>query len=113
MRVRPTYTEEFKADAIALVQRDEQRSMPQIAESLGVSVFSLRAWYKQNQMGKKGKKRPKPGAAGAVVPPNETLEQKLARLEREKRRLERENAILKEEREILKKAAAFFAKESE
>jgi transposase len=113
MRVRPTYTEEFKADAVALLRSDDQRSVPQIAEDLGVSVFSLRAWYKQNQMGKKGKKKPKRTSASAVVPANETLEQKVARLEREKRRLERENETLKEDREILKKAAAFFAKESE
>jgi transposase-like protein len=57
----------------------------------------------------KRKKAPIDVAGG----PNETLEQRVARLERENERLHKENAELRMHREILKKAAAFFAKENE
>jgi transposase len=112
MRVRPTYSNEFKADAVALLRRDD-RSLPQVAKDLGVSSHTLRDWYNKNQMGKKqGKKAPARAGSG-VVPSNETLEEKVVRLEREVRRLERDKARLEMDREILKKAAAFFAKENE
>jgi len=104
---RPTYSEEFKADALALVDRDE-RSFRELSEDLGIAVWTLRYWYNQREMSKKKKKPPRP------LPPRvETPEQRLARLERENARLQREKDELKMDREILKKAAAFFAKENE
>jgi transposase len=110
MRVhRPTYTSEFKTDAIALL-RTTGRSIPQVAKDLGVSYWSLREWYRRAEMAKK----PKPAVAALPPPPaEETMEQRLARLERENGALRKENESLKMDREILKKAAAFFAKESE
>lgn len=105
------YTEEFRSDAVNLVRRGD-RGFKQVAEDLGVSVWSLRHWYNLEQMAKKPKTR---GAASATpsVPANETPEQQLARLEREVAKLRKENESLRTDREILKKAAAFFAKESE
>ena len=109
MRARPTYTEEFRNDALNLI-RNSDRSFRDIGESLGVSVWTLREWYKKSEMAKKPKKAkpPAPAAPGA-----ETAEQKLARLERENAALRKENESLRTDREILKKAAAFFVKESE
>lgn len=111
MRVtRPRYSEEFKSEALALIDRDD-RSFQALSEDLGVNVWTLRYWYKRREMAKKTK-----GAKKARLPPvpkQETAEQRLARLERENKRLLKENETLRMDREILKKAAAFFAKEGE
>ena len=108
---RPRYSEEFKSEALALIDRDD-RSFRELSEDLGVNAWTLRYWYKQREMAKKTK-----GAKKArLLPPapkQETDEQRLARLERENKRLLKENESLRMDREILKKAAAFFAKESE
>jgi len=78
-------------------------------------VFSLRNWYKDALMAKKKGKRPaaKQRPSSASSPDEETVEDRLERIERENAALKKENESLKEDREILKKAAAFFAKESE
>jgi transposase len=111
MRVtRPTYTPEFRQDAINLL-RNSDRSFKQVSEDLGVSVWSLRQWYKDVEVPKKSRKQRK--AEAAKLHGEETPERKLARLERENATLQKENASLRMDREILKKAAAFFAKESE
>ena len=110
MRARPTYTEEFKNGAVNLL-KESDRSFKDVAQSLGVSVWSLREWYTRGEMAKKPKVgRPRKPVATLV---EETAEQKLARLEREIASLRRENDSLRMDREILKKAAAFFAKENE
>jgi transposase len=105
------YTDEFRSDAVNLVRRGD-RSFKQVAQDLGVSVWSLRQWYNTEEMAKKPKKS---GTAATlrVGPAHETDEQRLARLEKEVSTLRKENESLRIDREILKKAAAFFAKESE
>jgi transposase len=107
MPVYPTYTREFRADALNLVRKGE-KSISEIARDLGVSHWVLRRWCKSDPMARR-KKAAIDVAGGA----NETPEQRIARLERELDRLRKENESLKTDREILKKAAAFFAKESE
>jgi transposase len=101
------YTSEFRADAVALLDRDE-RTIQQVAEDLGVSYNTLSYWYKAARMAKKRKKAAASRSSGAA-----TDQEKLARLERENATLRRENESLKMDRAILKKAAAFFAKENE
>lgn len=111
MRVRyQKYSDTFKSEAVALVRRDD-RSFRQLAEDLGVNAWTLRDWYKKDEMAKKPKVSKPVAVAG--LPSTETAEQRLARLERENERLRKENETLRMDREILKKAAAFFAKESE
>jgi transposase-like protein len=111
MRVRrPTYTAEFKADAVELL-RTTERTLVQVAKDLGVSYWSLREWYKKAEMAKNQK--PGTTARRPRAPAEETPEQRLLRLEREVALLRKENESLKMDREILKKAAAFFAKENE
>jgi len=116
MRVSPnrraaSYTSDFRSDALNLIRRGD-RSFRQLAEDLGVHQWTLRDWWKKDQMSGKNQKLRRAGTAGAAGA-NETLEQRLHRLERENARLQRENDSLRMDREILKKAAAFFAKESE
>jgi transposase len=99
----PRYSEEFKSEALALMDRD-QRPFRQLSEDLGVSAWTLRHWYNRREMAKKNK-----GAKKGRVPmisANESAAERLARLERETKRLQKENDSLRMDREILKKAAA-------
>jgi len=83
---------EFKREAVQLY-RSSGKSMPKLAEELGVATESLRRWVKQHEI-------------------NEGKREGLTTEEREElRRLRRENKVLKQERDFLKKAAVFFAKE--
>jgi transposase len=105
------YTEDFKRDAVRLIDRSE-RSWARIASDLGVYEGTLRGWYKELGMGKRFKKN-STGKAAAAPLESETLQEKVTRLERENTQLRKKNDELEMDRAILKKAAAFFAKESE
>jgi len=92
-KTRPPYPEEFRREAVGLVRQG--RSIPDVAESLGVSQQTLRNWSKQEQADR-GER-------------HDTL----SSAERDElRRLRRENARLRQERDILKHATAFFARET-
>ena len=86
------YSVEFRQEAVRLL-RTSGRSVPQLADELGISPQSLRNWSRQV-------------AVDEGTAPGLTSDER-----DELRRLRRENRILAEEREILKKAAVFFAKE--
>ncbi len=92
-RTRRPHPPEFRREAVALVRTDE-RTIPQIAKSLGISDQTLRNWVRQ---------------AGVDVGRREGLSTE----EREElRQLRREVRTLRQE-EVLAKATAFFARESE
>lgn len=91
-RPRRTFSESYKAEAVALVEKSG-KSIRQIAGELDLTETSLRQWVE------KAKK-------GVPVAP-------LALSERaELEQLRKENQRLKMERDFAKKAAAFFARES-
>src|SRR5262245_66472356 len=102
MRVTKQYDEDFKADALNLLDRGD-RTIHQVAKDLGVNQWTLRSWCKKKAMSKRRKKSATAVEAGGV----ESAEQKLKRLERDVERLRKENESLRMDREILKKAAAF------
>ena len=103
------YSDEFRADALNLIRRGD-RSYRALADALGVNSWTLRDWYKRDEMAKKQKNTTKTSSDAASDSGLE--ESELVRLKRENQRLLRENEALRMDREILKKAAAFFAKES-
>jgi len=95
-RKRPSYTKEFKQDAVKLVL-EQGYSCNEVASRLGIATSNVTRWVRVHRQDEDGED-----------------ENGLSRreLEEENRRLKRENKRLQMEREILKKATAFFAKES-
>ncbi|MCZ0997524.1 transposase [Streptomyces mirabilis] len=90
------YTEEFKRDAIALVD-SSGKTVTAVARDLGISSESLRGWYRRAKADR-GE-----GAPGELT----TAERE------ELRRLRRQNIEQAKTIEVLRKAAVFFAKESD
>ena len=97
MKKRPSYTKEFKIEAVRLLERGE-KSAAGLARELGIKRNQLYKW--QEQLNAKGRDEAFPGHGRRAGP-----EAEVARLKREVARLEEENVILK-------KAAVYFAKES-
>ena len=93
---RKRYPEEFKREAVRLVLTRGERTVEDVAESLGVPATLLHSWKKKygEEIGVRH------------VRASETPEQA------ELRELRKKVRELEEERTILKKAAAFFAKHS-
>ena len=93
-RKRRSFTKEFKAETVRLVEGG--KSIAAVARELDLTESALRGWVRQAEV---DAGRGKPGA--------------LTTAEREElSQLRREVKNLRIEREILKKAAAFFAKEN-
>jgi transposase len=91
---KPPYPPEFRREAIELV-RVTGRSIPQVAQELGIAIQTLRNWIDRAEV-ETGKR------------------EGLTRDERtELNELRKRVRTLEMEKEVLKKAAAFFARESE
>ena len=88
------HTEEFKAEAVTMVEQSGQ-SVAEIAEGLGINPRTLYHWIASHQ--------PK-GTSSSRVGEQD--------LESENKRLRRELEIMRQERDILKKAMGVFAKGS-
>ena len=91
---RSKYAAEFKKDAAAMVI-DEDRTIADVAKSLGLVEQTLGNWVRQERIDR------------GDMPGTTTDEHA------ELVRLRRENAQLKMERDLLKRATAFWVKESE
>ena len=81
----PHYPPEFKREAVELY-RSSDKSIPKMAEELGISGESLRRWIRQHEVDE-GERE------GLTTDEREELS-----------RLRRENKTLRQEREFLKKA---------
>jgi len=99
MKRRPQYTSEFKERAVRL-SMDDDTSVEQVAQELGISPSSLVRW--RGSMGV-GAERQSTSRPRSLRDENEQLQRQLKQAEKEKRALAMEVAILK-------KAAAFFAR---
>ncbi|AHI18639.1 Mobile element protein [Corynebacterium casei] len=94
------YSEQFKRDAVALYENNENLSLAAAAAELGVNRASLHQWKKEFGTGKKTRMAEAKAQAEAVSDAERI------------RALEKENAKLREERDILRKAAKYFAEET-
>jgi len=92
-RVRRSFSDEFKADAVSMVLDDERRIVD-VAEALGIGDGTLGNWVRQTRTDR--------GERGGP-----TTEEKV-----ELAALRKENARLRMERDLLKRATAFWVKES-
>jgi transposase len=91
---KPPYPEQFRREALELVRQG--RSIPDVAEALGITAQSLRNWKRQDERDR--------GAR----------DDGLASVEREElRELRKRVKRLEQERDILKRATALFARETE
>lgn len=89
---QPTYTREFKQQAVHLFETSG-KNKTQIARDLGISDSALSKWCKEF------------GNHGEEAFPGKGHQ---STIEEENRRLRRENEVLRQEREILKKAMSIF-----
>jgi transposase len=114
--VHKYYSEEFRADAVALYCSDPALTYAQVARDLGMHAESLRQWVRAAGAapGPDGVLPAGAGAAAAVAP-----EERVARLEAENAALRTENTGLRKDREmlavevdILRKATKYFASET-
>jgi transposase len=106
------YDAEFREQAVGLLQRTD-RSLIEVATSLGIPMGTLYGWYRRDMARRRGKPKAIAGGTTTAASPQETVQQQLQRLERENAALRKKVEALELDRDILKKAAAFFAKESE
>ena len=91
-----TYTEEFKQDAVRLVETSG-KPKTQVVRDLGISESALYRWLKEY---------------GQVQePPTSNNGQPVSELKAELKRLRRENEVLRQERDILKKAISICSQE--
>ena len=95
------YSEQFKRDAVALYENNEDLSLHAASAELGVNRSSLYSWLKQYGTGKRARTKTLRDEAQATTDSSERI-----------RQLEKENAKLREERDILRKAAKYFAEET-
>lgn len=111
------YSDEFKADAVALYESTPGATYKGIAADLGVSRGSLRTWVLRARA-HRGEELARPPASsdtGRTRQPtgagNEAAE-RIRQLEERVRELEASEKKLTTERDILRKAAKYFAGET-
>jgi len=92
---RKKRTEEFKREAVRQLEGRGERTVADVAASLGVAENLLHSWKKKYGSAAEQVRRERGG---------ETPEEEL-------KRLRRENAQLKQERDVLKKSVAVFARD--
>lgn len=116
---RKNYSEEFRRPAVDLYESTPGATVRGIAEDLGIVRGTLRNWLEAYGTGKKtaadGTLTSSPLQSKTAPPEpgrDETLEQRVARLEAENAALRAETTKLTTEREILQRAAKYFAGET-
>ncbi|MER0082631.1 IS3 family transposase [Corynebacterium sp. KPL2861] len=92
------YSEQFKRDAVALYENNEDLSLNSASAELGINRASLHSWVKKYGTGKRARIKAVHDKAQAA---NDS-----ARI----RQLEKEVSKLREERDILRKAAKYFGR---
>jgi transposase-like protein len=109
------YSDEFRADAVALYESTPGAAYKKIAADLGISRGSLRNWVLRDRerRGVAGSARPSGGKLSAgVSEPGSEADERVRQLEARVRELEASERKLAIERDILRKAAKYFAGET-
>lgn len=111
------YSDEFRADAVALYESTEGATYKGIAADLGVSRGSLREWVLRAREKNGGAPTAaRPGGRSAAREPMpagaDDAAERVRELEERVRRLEASERKLTAERDILRKAAKYFAGET-
>ncbi|MFF1342975.1 transposase [Streptomyces sp. NPDC058290] len=109
------YSDEFKADAVALYESTPGASYKSIAADLGVNRATLREWVLRDR-----ERRGVTAAAAAAKPtarhraavPSADPDERVRQLEARVAELEASERKLATERDILRKAAKYFAGET-
>jgi transposase len=101
------YSEEFKADAVALYVSNPGSTYASVAKDLGVNRETLRLWVRQARQAKLGEQVPDRRREADVGPVASD-----AVLEEENRQLRKKVRELEAERDILRRAAKYFAGET-
>ena len=115
---RKNYSDEFRRQAVDLYESTPGATVRGIAEDLAVERGTLRHWLEVFGTGKKTAadgtitRSPLRGKQPTASLPEETPEQRVARLEARVAELEAETTKLTTEREILRSAAKYFAGET-
>ncbi|MFW9243713.1 transposase [Corynebacterium striatum] len=91
------YSEQFRRDAVALYENNEDLSLNAASAELGINRASLHSWVKKYGTGKRARTKAMRDNA------KETTDSERIR------QLEKENTKLREECDILRKAAKYFA----
>ncbi|WP_326819619.1 transposase [Streptosporangium sp. NBC_01756] len=108
------YSDEFRADAVALYESTEGATYKGIAADLGVSRGSLRAWVLRAR--ERSGVPPAPARAAARDPlpvgGGDAAAKRIRELEERVRQLEASERKLAAERDILRKAVKYFAGET-
>jgi transposase len=100
------YSEEFKADAVALYVSDPGSTYASVAKDLGVNRETLRLWVRQARVGQTGQAPAGRREADAGTVASDAV------LEEENRQLRKKVRELEAERDILRRAAKYFAGET-
>ena len=104
--VMKVYSEEFKADAVALYVSDPGSTYASVAKDLGVNRETLRLWVRQARQAKAGEHGQERRAADAGPVASDAV------LEEENRELRKKVRELEAERDTLRRAAKYFAGET-
>ena len=107
------YSDEFKADAVALYESTPGATYKSIAADLGINRATLREWVLRDRE-RRGVTAAgaKPAAAHRAAVPSADPDERVRRLEARVAELEASERKLATERDILRKAAKYFAGET-
>jgi transposase-like protein len=111
------YSDEFKADAVALYESAPGATYKSIAADLGINRATLREWVLRDR-GRRGVAAAAPSAGGTPATRTEQAassahpDERIRQLEARVAELEANERKLATERDILRKAAKYFAGET-
>lgn len=111
------YSDEFKADSVALYESTPGATYKSIAADLGINRATLRDWVLRDRERRVG--APAAARAGGAAPartgqpaPSADSDERIRQLEARVAELEASERKLATERDILRKAAKYFAGET-